>query len=189
MNLKILVLALLIITVFVSCNSENIKGKENQLACEEGFYEKIDYNSVIDYKQGFSYSYSYNLDSTCEITFELLLIKGNKVIEKITIKDIKRDVGDIDGTFGVSARTEIDNNTIVFSLRHDELSKNIDSPNFFMNMKGYDSSIASGGKINSGGSFFTFDEHIPDVGSDGEERESWSIKVKISGVEVEEIVE
>lgn len=175
---------LLIIAVCVSCNTENAQGKENPLTCEEGFYEKIDYNSVIDYKQGFSHSYSYNLDSTCELTFELLLIKGNKVIEKITIKDIKKDVGDIDGTFGVSARTDTNNDTIIFSLRHDELSKNIDSPNFFMNMKGYDSSIASGGRINSDGSFFTFDEHISDIGSDGEE--SWSIKVNISGVEVEE---
>ncbi|MCT4544491.1 MAG: hypothetical protein N4A63_13170 [Vallitalea sp.] len=71
------------------------------------------------------------------------------MINKVELKDKKENVGNVDGTFGVSANIDYNNKIITWVLRHDEKIKQFTSKDFLRENTGLNRDEGSSGLISS----------------------------------------
>lgn len=184
-KVTVVILLSIIMILGVSCKNEV---SQSDSICMEKYYERImSEKGAQSYQQDFSYSYYYNLESDCEVRLELLLMHNGEEVEKIEIKDMKKDMGNIDGTFGLLVDLDEESNTINWTIRHDESTKQFTSIDFFTDTIGTHASLSNGGLMdNSGTTVFLSEYDLKEDGNrDGnknsERNYEWKIELKIYG--------
>lgn len=189
-SFRVVVLLLMIIMLSVSCQNKNVQSNS---VCREKYYERIGSNTISQIQgEGFRHSYYYNLESDMEIRLELSLIRKGQETKKIEIKDIKENTGDVDGTFGLAVNRDEDNNTLILTLRLDEDTEQIISPDFFSSIIGNHCTISNGGLIENESttvflSEYDVKEDIHNNKNEGSNRQyEWGIKVNIYGTRITE---
>ncbi|GMQ60667.1 hypothetical protein AN1V17_50680 [Vallitalea sediminicola] len=155
--IRIVLVIIFLLTIEVACTNDSIESSNPE--CREMYFKDINDDITLIYKEGFEYSYYYNLDSEYELIFELVLYKDNIMIDNIELIDIKKDIGDIDGTFGISVNMDEEKESLVWTIRHDEKTKSTVSSNFFKNIMGSHGSYMDGGLISSEGNLIIDDEY------------------------------
>jgi hypothetical protein len=126
------------------------------------------------------------LESACEIKLELVLFHNKVEAGKIEIKDIKENIGRVDGTFGIKAERDRENNKIIWTLRHDENTKVISSPDFLSYTSSQHGSLAEEGLIEEVGNEAFFGEF--DVRNENGEESTghyeWRVQLKVYGTKI-----
>lgn len=184
---KIFSLLIIIMLLSVSCKNESV---ESNTICKENYFQRIGYSCIAQiYGEGFNHSYFYNLDSDYELILELILIKEGEEVDKIEVKNAKKDTGYVDGTFGILVDRDKEKNIITWTLRHDEKTKQIISTDFFKDIIGYHGSVSDGGNIDPMGVTVYCDEYDvekdADSGNDIIDIEyEWSVKLNIYGTKI-----
>lgn len=164
--------------LFVACKN---KDTEDNIVCQEQYYELIENKTnEIWSDEGFSCSYYYNLDSQYELIFELILYKDNIEVDKVEIKDIKNNIGSIDGTFGVSVDRDKENNIITWTLRHDEDIKHFTSVDFFKDIMGTIGGVSQSGIIVLGGNAAISNKYDVDKNNNENSNKQYEWKVELN---------
>ncbi|TCT15598.1 hypothetical protein EDC18_103306 [Natranaerovirga pectinivora] len=143
---KLKTLLLIGIFIIISIGCEN-KSSESSIVIQN-YHERIGKGTDSQfYKNGFEYSYYYYIDKDHEVTLEMVIKHEGKEFDNIVLTDIKRNIGDIDGAFGLSAKIDEKNDSIIWALRLDENVEYIISPDFLKNSNGSHGSLSDYGSI------------------------------------------
>jgi hypothetical protein len=183
--LILILLISIIITSVIGCKAQ--EAKENSY--EENRFYMITGDSIsLTYNDDYSHSFYYKVDKKYKIRLELIIKEKGKIIDRMEIEDIKEDIADIDGTFGLSVDRDKDNNKIIWTIRHDETTKKIETSDLLLNVKGNLGTICDSGILGEG--VIAIDNQYDII--ENEEREyknnqyDWGMEFKVYGTYIKD---
>ncbi|QUH31079.1 hypothetical protein [Vallitalea guaymasensis] len=183
---KKLILMLLVSTIIFSITACK-NTTDNKKSYETNRFYMITNNTIsLTYNDDFSHSFYYKLDKKYKIKLELIIKKKEEVIGRIELEDIKDDVADIDGTFGLLVDRDKDNNKIVWTIRHDEITKKLETLDLFFDVGGHTGTICDSGILDEDGIIAIGNQYdIKNEEYDNRnEKYDWSMEFKVYGIEV-----
>lgn len=183
--MKYLLLIILLIVICVSCsNTKDLdetsnKQDEAHNLLRENYYEDISEDSRI-YGEGFSHSCIYNISTDYAITVELVIYKEKEKYDSIQITLDKKDIGGVDGSFGLLAERQCENKCNIWTLRNDEITKSIKTPDILGEYIRYHSELSGGGMIKKNGDRILMEEYITDT--DNDSKCNWKMSFYVYGI-------
>ncbi|GMQ62952.1 hypothetical protein [Vallitalea maricola] len=183
---KKLILMLLVTIIIVSAAACKNTTNNKKLYETNRFYMITNNTISLTYNDDFSYSFYYKLDKKYKIKLELIIKKKEEVIGTIELEDTKEDVADIDGTFGLLVDRDKDNNKIVWTIRHDEITKKMETLDLFLDVGGHTGTICDSGILDEDGIIAIGNQYdIKNEKCDNEsDKYDWSMEFKVYGIVV-----
>ncbi|GMQ57807.1 hypothetical protein AN1V17_22020 [Vallitalea sediminicola] len=177
------VVLLMIIILVVACKNTKVK----KYSHEDNRCYMITSNTIsLTYNDDFSHSFYYKIDKNYKIKVELIIKEKEKVIGTIELEDTKEDIADIDGTFGLAVDRDKENNKITWTIRHDEITKQIETLDLFLDVGGHRGTICDSGVLDENGIIAIDNKY--DIKNEEENDKSdkyeWSMEFKVYGIEM-----
>lgn len=179
------VILLVIIISVVACKNTKVK----QYSHEDNRFYMITSNTIsLTYNDDFSHSFYYKIDKKYKIKVELIIKEKEKVIGTIELEDTKEDIADIDGTFGLAVDRDKENNKIIWTIRHDEITKQIETLDLFLDVGGNRGTICDSGILDEDGIIAINNQYDKkNEQNDGKsDKYEWSMEFKVYGIDVED---
>lgn len=180
-SMYIVSLCIILVIGLVGCKSQ----EEDVALCREQYFMKLlDGDVAVTASNGLDASYYYNLDGKYRIKLQLEIKHQDQVVQTIEVQKDKNDNHIIDGTFGISAKRNMDKNTILWTIRQDEEIAQATTEDFFADVIGEDNHISTGGLIYEVGvSPATFNYKLTES---EEQNPDWTVIVKLYGNKLEQ---